>query len=160
MIEMSLLINDFLIDNNVDTSDLSPIEDFVGSSPFSKRVFTGKAAEEYFVDNYQTIDFFKDCELTDLTNYGCGFDFRLTSEFGNYYIEVKGISERNGSIMMTEKEFIMSQRLTDKYCLFIVKNFVETPVHQYFFNPSQNKILSFQKKVDVIKRTSYITVIG
>lgn len=112
----------------------------------TNRLITGKAAEEYFVLNYANIEPFCNYSLIDTTNMGCGFDYKLSLGTDNFYIEVKGINERQGNVSMTEKEYNMAEDLMERYCLFIVSNFKKTPEHQLFLIPLIQVILSFNVK--------------
>jgi hypothetical protein len=69
-------------------------------------------------------------EIKDTTNLACGFDFKLLKSSSLYCVEVKGLNLNTGNIVMTEKEYTVANDLQDKYCLFLVKNFIEKPVHQ------------------------------
>lgn len=125
----------------------------------ANRLITGKAAEEYFVLNYNTIDIFHNFTLQDTTQMGCGFDFKLTSNQKHYYVEVKGLNEKTGSILMTEKEHNVADDLRELYCLFIVSNFKENPEHRFFFNPLYAPQLVFKRQELIITQISYLTTI-
>lgn len=154
--EFYKLINSFIIDEYVDIKDLKQSKKQIIKRKFLvNRLITGKAAEEYFVMNYNHIIPFQDYILTDTTNMGCGFDYKLSLDTNNYYIEVKGINEREGSIMMTEKEFDMAEELLDRYCLFVVSNFKETPIHQLFFNPIHSGYLVFNRQERRVRQVNY-----
>ena len=154
------IINSFVLDEHVNINDIRQIQpmDFNRNS-ISNRILTGKAAEEYFVLNYRKITPFCNYSLSDTTNMGCGFDYKLTLNDDNYYIEVKGINERQGNVMMTEKEHYMAEILSDKYCLFVVSNFKDSPTHQLFFNPLHCDKLLFQKQERTIIQTTFTTSI-
>jgi hypothetical protein len=62
---------------------------------FAKRLITGQAAEQYFRSVYKKIATFRDLELEDTTNLGCGFDFRLSALTTFYGIEVKGLGAKH-----------------------------------------------------------------
>jgi hypothetical protein len=124
----------------------------------AKRLITGKAAEEYFKATYLSIHLFAEFKLSDATNLACGFDFRLSKNMDFYCIEVKGLNLNTGSIAMTEKEHSVAHELKDKYCLFVVKNFVEKPSHQLFFNPL-NSDLNFRKTERTVIQINYSTSI-
>lgn len=126
-------------------------------TPVANRLITGKAAEEYFKMNYRSIGLFKDSTLTDATNMGCGFDFKLSSNSHRFYVEVKGLNERKGSILMTEKEFQMADALSEKYCLFVVRNFKEKPMHEVYFNPLHHENLCFTRQERMVTQVSYIS---
>ena len=119
----------------------------------ANRLITGKAAEEYFVMNYQGIDVFHDFAIQDTTQMGCGFDFKLTLAQKHFYVEVKGINEKTGSVLMTEKEHSVADDLRDLYCLFVVSNFRETPEHHIFFNPLYIPQLEFKRQEQIIEST-------
>jgi hypothetical protein len=57
----------------------------------AKRLITGKAAEEYFKQNYRNINEFAGFELEYATNLACGFDFKLTNFSDFFCVEVKGL---------------------------------------------------------------------
>ena len=152
------LINSFVLDEYIDIKDIREKRTQTKERKFlANRLLTGKAAEEYFVINYPAISPFQNYLLTDTTNMGCGFDYKLSLGLDNYYIEVKGINERHGNILMTEKEYNIAEDLLEKYCLFIVSNFHEKPFHQLFFDPIHCDKLFFQKQERQIVQITYST---
>ncbi|MBO5628554.1 MAG: DUF3883 domain-containing protein [Aeriscardovia sp.] len=154
--EFQRLVNSIVLDEYVDIKDFKSKQKQTKKRQFStNRMMTGKAAEEYFVMNYKGISPFQNYLLTDTTNMGCGFDYKLSLDSENYYVEVKGISERHGSILMTEKEFNMAEDLLERYCLFIVSNFREIPMHQLFFDPLHSKDLQFVRNSIRIQQIQY-----
>jgi hypothetical protein len=151
-VDFSELIKDFIFVNN----DIDKITKQDKSESVAKRLITGKAAEEYFKLNYRNIDTFVDYELKDTTYLGCGFDFKLLLRLDFYCVEVKGLNLNTGNIVMTEKEYIVASELQDRYCLFIVKNFIEKPNHQIIFNPI-NSGLNFKRTEKPVIQISYST---
>lgn len=152
------IINSFVVDEYVDISDKKAEHPITRERKFlANRIITGKAAEEYFVMNYRNIPTFSDFDLTDTTNMGCGFDYKLSLDTANFYIEVKGINNRQGSILMTEKEHCMAEELLERYCLFVVSNFKESPIHQMFFDPLHCDNLLFQRQESQVIQVSYST---
>ena len=125
------------------------------NTSFAKRLITGQAAENYFQENYNKIDVFSRYELEDTTKLGCGFDFKLHKNNDYIGVEVKGLNGMNGNISLTNKEYAVADFLHQKYFLFIVKNFTETPIHQYYQNPL-NK-LPFNKIERQITQISWST---
>ncbi len=117
----------------------------------AKRILTGKAAEVYFMAEYKKIDIFSAYQIKDTTNLACGFDFRLTYEEAFYCIEVKGLNENKGSIQLTEKEFFVAQNLKSSFCLFIVKNFKEKPIHETIFDPLNSQLKFKEIKREIIQ---------
>ena len=111
---------------------------------FAKRLMTGQAAEQYFRSVYKQISLFTDLDLEDTTRIGCGFDFKLFSPDVFYGVEVKGLSEQNGSIALTSKEHAVASIMTTRFFLFVVKNFKENPFHELYQDPL-NGTLMFNK---------------
>jgi hypothetical protein len=124
----------------------------------AKRLITGKAAEEYFRKNYRLVNQFECFDLEDATSLACGFDFKLTNNMDYWCVEVKGLSQKTGSILLTEKEFAIANKLQNQYCLFIVSNFVDKPQHKFFFNPLHCG-LSFTKNERSIIQINYSTFV-
>ena len=153
--EFRSVINYFLEGGVLDETDIVAERKKVSRVFTANRLITGKAAEEYFVQNYTNIEVFHDYDLLNTTQMGCGFDFKLSLHDKHYYVEVKGINEKIGSVLMTEKEHEMAEDLRDLYCLFIVSNFKENPEHRYFFNPLYSKLLDIKRQEQVITRISY-----
>lgn len=108
---------------------------------FAKRLMTGQAAEQYFRSMYRQINPFKDLELEDTTKLGCGFDFKLSSSNVFYGVEVKGLSEQNGAIVLTSKEHSVASILRNRFFLFVVKNFNENPFHEIYQDPLNGKLV-------------------
>ena len=139
----------------IDDSDIVKERKVVSRGFMANRLITGKAAEEYFVMNYQSVDVFQNYKLQNTTQMGCGFDFKLSLAQKHFYVEVKGINEKSGSILMTEKEHSVADDLRDLYCLFIVSNFRKTPEHHLFFNPLYVPQLEFKRQERIITQISY-----
>ena len=108
---------------------------------FAKRLITGQAAEHYFKTKYKDISLFQDFEIEDTTRLGCGFDFRLFSPSIFYGVEVKGLSEPRGSIALTSKEHAVASVLKNRFFLFVVKNFRETPFHEWYQDPVNGNLV-------------------
>ena len=118
-------------------------EDRVESESFSKRLITGAAAEGFFEASFPNIPEFSAHTLTNVTRYGCGFDFRVVppdSEKRFLAVEVKGIAATAGEIMMTSKEHRVAEHLQDRYFLCVVSNFIEKPVLSIYRDPVRNGI--------------------
>jgi hypothetical protein len=96
--------------------------------------------------------------LKDTTSFGCGFDFKLSNNSDYYLVEVKGISKENGSILLTEKEHSMAKRYSERFCLFVVKNFADKPFHEYVFNPLEShlKFAKTERQIRLINYTSFL----
>jgi len=130
-------------------------ENIGDKNSFAKRLLTGLSAENYFEHNYHKIDVFKECKIENTTKYGCGFDFKLNLQNSVFIaVEVKGLNESSGSVLLTEKEHSVAKILNERYFLFVVKNFKETPFHEIVQNPL-NSDLIFEKRESLIKKYSW-----
>jgi hypothetical protein len=130
-------------------------------SSFAKRLVTGLAAEHYFESVRATVAEFKGCSLENTTRLGCGYDFRLcpTTENGDFLaVEVKGLTDRTGSLSLTPKEYEVASALTSRFFLFVVKNFRESPFHEIYQNPLATR-LKFAKKERVTVHVSWLTTV-
>jgi hypothetical protein len=127
-------------------------------STFAKRLVTGLAAEKYFESVQPALPEFNACLVTNTTKLGCGFDFRLTTGSGNSFlaVEVKGLTERTGGVSLTSKEYAVAEELTDRYFLFVVKNFRENPCHTIYRDPLHSD-LRFARKERVTVQISWLT---
>lgn len=107
------------------------------SDTFAKRLITGRAAESFFTENYRKEEVFASTEVVDVTQSGCGFDFRLQSqEQGNFFaVEVKGMRARKGHIALTDKEHRVANKMRSDFFLYVVKNFDENPFAENIRNP-------------------------
>jgi hypothetical protein len=124
---------------------------------FAKRLITGLAAEQYFEAVQPDIFEFKGYVLENTTRLGCGYDFRLRKEAEDDYlaIEVKGLKAKTGSLSLTPKEYDVAASLTNRFFLFVVKNFRETPFHVIYPNPLAGQ-LRFKKKERVTVNISWL----
>jgi hypothetical protein len=111
-------------------------DSFVSES-VSKRLVTGVSAERFFESEFPSIDEFKGHELTNVTLFGCGFDFRIQPPSRRPFLaaEVKGLYEKAGEIMLTAKERRVAEYLGDRYFLCVVRNFADSPSLSIFRNP-------------------------
>ncbi len=152
------LIKSFLLPNYETEKAVATIIKSDNSESIAKRLITGKAAEEYFKSNYHSVDNFVNLDLIDTTSLGCGFDFKLYNASMFYCVEVKGLSQNTGNILLTDKEFSCASEIRNHYCLFIVKNFVDKPRHQIVFDPI-NSSLDFHRHENIIKVINYSATI-
>jgi len=131
-----------------------------GGSFFAKRLITGLAAEHYFEAIQPKLPEFKDYMLENTTRLGCGYDFRLARKSDDKFlaVEVKGLQDRTGSLAMTPKEYDVASSLSDRFFLFVVKNFREVPAHDIYRNPLSSS-LKFTRKERVVVQVSWSTTI-
>ncbi len=156
--EFSVLLKKIIYDQSDLSILMEEIEGNIGNgdSSFAKRLITGQAAERYFMEKYQEIDWFGGFEIEDTTKLGCGFDFRMVSADRFYCVEVKGMNEQSGTISLTNKEHAVASLLADKYFLFVVKNFRENPFHEFYQDPINSKLV-FRRLAKSIEQISWIT---
>ena len=95
--------------------------------------------------------------MENTTRVGCGYDFRLRTETHKDFlaVEVKGLKERVGSLSLTSKEHEVATALRDRFFLFVVKNFQESPFHEIFQNPLSSR-LRFTKNERVTVHVSWL----
>jgi len=141
--QLGELIKSFLlpvkeVDSMPEVKRVLNIHDVESSSSFAKRLITGKAAEQYFATNYPAMAEFSGLTLTNTTDWGCGFDFKLAKPDGESFcaVEVKGLRSRCGQIQLTELEHDMADALRERYYLVLVRNFMEEPFHTVINNPA------------------------
>jgi len=129
-----------------------------GESYFAKRLITGLAAEQYFESVYGSLAEFKGYDVENTTRLGCGYDFRLLKDTPKNFlaVEVKGVKRRTGNLSLTPKEHEVASALGDRFFLFVVKNFQESPFHEIFQNPLSSR-LRFTKKELVTVQISWLT---
>jgi hypothetical protein len=138
-------------------SELQPKEKPSAQSNFAQRLITGLAAERYFESVRPSIPEFKRYAVQNTTNLGCGYDFRLEVEHSKDFlaVEVKGLQDVTGTLSLTPKEHQLATELKDRFFLFVVKNFRESPFHEIFQNPLSGR-LRFTKKERVIVQVSWL----
>jgi len=98
-------------------------------SSFAKRLITERATEEFFRANYGHHEEWRDGNLVDTTSVGCGFDFRINFVDSTTFhtVEVKNMFGSHDDIMLTEKEYRRADQLRERFFLYVVRNFKETP---------------------------------
>lgn len=127
-------------------------------STFARRLITGLAAEHYFESIQTSLSEFSMYAVENTTRLGCGYDFRLRSNLDDSFlaVEVKGLKGKIGGICFTPKEYHVAETLADRFYLFLVKNFRESPFHEIYRNPIAGPLI-FQKKKRVIVQVSWLS---
>lgn len=128
-------------------------------SSFAKRLTTGLAAERYFESVLPQLSEFSGYTAENTTLLGCGYDFQLTFPAKRNFlaVEIKGLANRKGSLSLTEKEHQMALTLKDRFYLFVVKNFAESPFHEIYQNPLSG--ISFDRREQVVVQCSWVTAL-
>jgi hypothetical protein len=133
-------------------------EELHENESYFARLATGLAAEQYFESIQPRLPEFSGYVAENTTRHGCGYDFRLRSEAGKEFlaVEVKGLRECLGNLSMTPKEYEIATTLSDRFFLFVVKNFQKSPFHEVFQNPLSCG-LRFRKIERVTVHVSWLT---
>jgi hypothetical protein len=133
------------------TASLQTISnDKITRGKFILRAPTGRQAEEFFMQNYNQYHQPVKGILKDTRDFGCGYDFEIQSGVNTYFIEVKGLTEISGGILLTNKEWQTALISGNAYYLAIVRNlkndakitFIQNPAS--VFNAKKNIYTSLQ----------------
>lgn len=107
-----------------------------GKPLFILRGPTGRKAEEFFIRYHQKNQLPHAGRLEDTREQGCGYDFAIHGETGEYHIEVKGLDKDSGGIVLTSKEWDVARRNGPSYYLAIVRNLSSAISIQIIQNPT------------------------
>ncbi len=113
-------------------------------SRFRKLQETGLEAELYFMDNFKSIEHFKDGILEDARLFGDGYDFQISINESSYLAEIKGIRASKGRFRMTENEYQKALEYKNDYFVTLVLNMNDLPTFLTIENPANN--LKFERK--------------
>lgn len=120
-------------------------------SRFKKLQETGLEAELYFINNYKSIDVFKNGIIEDARLFGDGYDFQINVDDNSYLAEIKGIRAKKGKFRLTEKEYIKAKEYKNDYIITLVLNLDDVPTFLTIENPIKN--LSFEERIIKLKET-------
>ena len=120
-------------------------------SRFKKLQETGLEAELFFMNNYNSIDIFKDGILEDARLYGDGYDFQINVDKISFLAEVKGIRARKGKFRLTENEYQKAKEYKNDYIINLILNLDKIPKILTIENPIKN--LEFEEKLIKSKTT-------
>ena len=112
---------------------------------FKKLQETGLEAELYFMNNYNSIDIFKNGIIEDARLYGDGYDFQVNVNENSFLAEVKGIRAKKGRFRLTENEFTKAKEYQKDYIVTLVLNLDDLPTFLTIDNPLKN--LKFEEKI-------------
>lgn len=127
--------------------DLKPIV----KSRFKKLQETGLEAELYFINNYNSIDIFKNGIIEDARLYGDGYDFQINVNDTSFLAEIKGIRAKKGKFRLTENEYFKAKEYKNDYIVTLVLNLDDLPTFLTIDNPLKN--LKFEEKIIKSKET-------
>ena len=162
------IVKDILNENNIIELDEN-LEQLISIIPEEKkkkqskqdkqyvsRAVTGKKAEEIFVSWFNSgqgvIPTGKD--FVDMRDYGCGYDFQVVmSDKQIYAIEVKGMSEKEGGILITQKEWETAGLMKADYYLVLISNINDEPSVTVINNPYEK--LSPKKNLQTVIQVNW-----
>jgi hypothetical protein len=127
-------------------------------SSFAKRLLTGVAAENFFLENYNKHMSFRSGSVRDMTKIGCGYDFSVHPSAGGEIlaVEVKGVGQKQGGILMTEKEYDVATSMAERYFLYVVVGMDMVPSAVVYKNPVTSS-LSFRRMERSVSQISWQT---
>lgn len=122
--------------NKIDLPEIDNSENEVITNPiFILRGPTGKKAEQFFIEYHRINNYPIAGELIDTTDLGCGYDFEIKSEFNEHFIEVKGLANKAGGILFTNKEWETAKKEGVKYTVCIVSDISNSPEVSFINDP-------------------------
>lgn len=107
----------------------------------AERLFTGRRAENLFLENCQSWIGVPRSEVLDRRDSASGFDFAIVG-MPQRAIEVKGLRGYSGAIQFTDREWSEAKLRQADYWLIVVGNVTTTPVFRLWKDPQ--KILHAQ----------------
>jgi hypothetical protein len=144
VVEYSNIVKLFLKDNFKIKDIFVEVKPIV-KSRFKKLQETGLEAELYFMNNYNSIDIFKNGIIEDARLYGDGYDFQINVNESSFLAEIKGIRAKKGRFRLTENEYYKAQEYKNDYIVTLVLNLDDLPTFLIIENPLKN--LKFEEKI-------------
>lgn len=153
VVDFSNIVKLYLIENfKIEIGKIDDINPIL-KSKFKQLQITGREAEIYFLNNYQSISIFKDGLIEDARLFGDGYDFQIEVSPVFYLAEVKGVRANSGSVRLTQNEFLKAQEYKEKYILTVVCNLNDVPKITTIEDPLKN--LKFSIKEIINKQINY-----
>ena len=120
----------------------------------STRALTGWLAEKHFMTWFETGESLFTTPLGDCRLLQCGYDFEATYDGVPAYIEVKGLKDSRGGVLMTDKEWSTCNELGEHYFIVLVRS-VESmrPPIEVYRNPAV--ILPARQNVATVIQVSW-----
>ncbi|NBB81024.1 MAG: DUF3883 domain-containing protein [Verrucomicrobia bacterium] len=92
------------------------------SESVRKRLDTGRAGEEWFLQHYQTLcALFHGAPLYDCRERQSGYDCRLETREGDCYVELKTVRQCGGSVRLTDCQWSRASLEGEKYFLIVIR---------------------------------------
>lgn len=143
-VEYSNIVKLFLKDNFKIKDIFVEVKPIV-KSRFKKLQETGLEAELYFMNNYNSIDIFKNGIIEDARLYGDGYDFQISVNNNSFLAEVKGIRAKKGRFRLTENEYLKAKEYKNDFIVTLVLNLDDLPKFLTIENPLKN--LKFEERL-------------
>ena len=127
----------------------------------AERLLTGRRAEDYFIERSADIIGVETADLVDYRQAARGFDFGVDGDPERAIeVEVKGIKQLRGEILMTDREWSEAGLRRSDYWLVVVGNLDGNPVPQVFRDPYRQLDVRcvFSKSVTASWRSSVSVV--
>lgn len=102
----------------------------------AERLFTGRRAENLFLENCESWIGVQRPQVLDRRDSALGFDFAVEGVPGRA-IEVKGLKGLSGAIQFTDREWSEAKVRRDDYWLVVVGNIEATPMFRLWKDPQR-----------------------
>ena len=121
----------------------------------AERLLTGRRAEDFFLQHCKSLVQVEPSDVLDLRLAAQGFDFGVKGQ-PNWAIEVKGMKQRRGDILFTDREWIEAKRRRENYWLIVVANLAMDPIPKIVADPYRQlqATSSVQTSVAVVWRST------
>src|SRR5690606_27570219 len=123
-----------LLENLVSDGDMKSKRDVI----YVPRGITGRAAEEFFIDQFTAGKLPFEGKLKDCRDLGVGYDFLIESKNKTFYVEIKGREGDMGGLLFTNKEWELATSIGDDYYICMISNVSNSPNIQILQNPAAN----------------------
>ena len=105
------------------------------TSNVAERLLTGRRAEDYFVERYESILEAPGSTLEDFRISAQGYDFGIRERPG-LAIEIKGIRGSSGEVLFTDREWSVAGVRREDYWLVVVGDLETSPRHRILTDPT------------------------
>lgn len=123
----------------------------IAKTKFKKLQETGLEAELFFMNNYNSIEIFRNGILEDARLYGDEYDFQIDVANNSFLAEVKGIREEKGKFRLAENEYQKALEYKNDYIITLILNLNDIPRFLIIENPIKN--LVFEERIIQSKTT-------
>ncbi len=101
----------------------------------AERLLTGRRAEEHFLEHCEQIIRVARAMIVDCRFEACGFDFGVRGR-NRMAVEVKGLKQKRGDILFTDREWTEAKARREDYLLVVVGNLEDVPLVRTIYDPS------------------------